>query len=369
MASKLLSVAVLSCLALLVQAAPSPEETALRNAITSTGAATYFLTKNIVLSANLPPLADEKVLRVESANIAGAPFQIDGKNKYTMFKNAQDAVVSLTLAKLILTRSKDAAVNIGGDGVVLSVNSVNFLNNARALNLYLVNAQIANSNFIGHTKSAIVTRSEEGSVDDVGLSMCKFAKNKAESGQPGGAIRVLDFASITADKCTFQSNSAGTVGGAVSISRGFGDIRRSVFDSNTAKQSGGGLSLLFSAARVLDTSFKNNVAERLEGGALQIVGVRNYVDASKTVFGSVVFEKNKAVKKAGGAFVITGTTQTNVEFCKPVFSRNTGVGAPSNGWVVGALNALATDPATTIPLVAAPGGAPVTFLKTATCTY
>eukprot|EP00245_Coleochaete_scutata_P010826 TRINITY_DN3908_c0_g4_i3.p1 TRINITY_DN3908_c0_g4~~TRINITY_DN3908_c0_g4_i3.p1 ORF type:complete len:365 (-),score=59.93 TRINITY_DN3908_c0_g4_i3:549-1643(-) len=362
MAFKVFAFALLTCLPILAQAAFSPEEAALRKAITDVGAKTITLSKNIVLTADLPPLANGKVLTVRSA--VGAQFTISGAKKYKLFVAAQDAVVDLTLVRLIITGAVEA-VNIGGEGTKLSIDTVNFDRNDRALTLYVVNAKIVNSQFNNHRKGAIYTTSEEGLGDDVKLSKCNFISNKAEKGTGGGAIFVGTYASITADKCFFSKNTADYVGGAVRLRAGYAVISRSTFDSNTAKESAGGLSIYRSGVRVQDSTFSNNVAQTLEGGAVRIAADDIGAFAQ---FKNVIFKNNKALLKPGGAFVLNGTSE--IQFCAFEFTGNTGNGRPSNGAVLpdfdNTINTITTLPGVTVPLVTVAPGA-ILETQTAAC--
>eukprot|EP00245_Coleochaete_scutata_P013379 TRINITY_DN5419_c0_g5_i1.p1 TRINITY_DN5419_c0_g5~~TRINITY_DN5419_c0_g5_i1.p1 ORF type:complete len:373 (+),score=45.55 TRINITY_DN5419_c0_g5_i1:115-1233(+) len=345
MALQFLALSLLSLSIHLVAAAPSPEEIALRAAITAPGETTYNLTKSILLTRDLPPLPNGKILTVRSAAISGAPFRIDGAGKYLLFRSGPTSEVKLTLTSLILTRSKFAAVDIVGvaDEDSLSITSVNFVNNPRALNLKFARGVVSNCRFSGSTRSAVVLRSEEGPFDVVVFRTCTFSDNKAERGLGGGAIRCGRFARFDADGCTFTKNYADSYGGAVRLESGYTNTFRSLFKENRAKLGGGAISAENTETFIIDTTFDRNVAETLEGGAFyKFLGSPNTRNerGGPSLFRGATFRNNVALRKLGGAFVLAGGAE--IRLCSSVFSGNRGRRVLSNGYVKGVDNFIIT---------------------------
>eukprot|EP00245_Coleochaete_scutata_P013377 TRINITY_DN5419_c0_g2_i2.p1 TRINITY_DN5419_c0_g2~~TRINITY_DN5419_c0_g2_i2.p1 ORF type:complete len:371 (+),score=48.32 TRINITY_DN5419_c0_g2_i2:98-1210(+) len=370
MALHILALSLLSLSINIVAAAPSAEEIALRNAIAAPGETTYTLTKSILLTSDLPPLPNGKILTVQSAAISGAPFTIDGAKKYLLFRSPETSEVKLTLKNLILTRSKFAAVDIVGvaDEPSLAITSVSFLNNPRALNLKFAKGTVERCRFSGSTRSAVVLRSEEGPNDIVKFNNCTFTSNKAEPGLGGGAIRCGRFASFEADTCTFTKNYADAYGGAVRLDSGYTNTFRSLFKQNRAKLSGGAISAQNTETFIIDTTFDGNVAETLEGGALhKFLGSPNTRDVrgGPSYFKGANFKNNVALKKPGGAFVLAGGAELVV--CTSVFSKNTGAKVASNGYVKGVDNTISTA-GDTIPAVTIETPAGLTFAFVS-CTF
>eukprot|EP00245_Coleochaete_scutata_P001728 TRINITY_DN1215_c1_g1_i3.p1 TRINITY_DN1215_c1_g1~~TRINITY_DN1215_c1_g1_i3.p1 ORF type:complete len:369 (+),score=60.99 TRINITY_DN1215_c1_g1_i3:146-1252(+) len=345
----LAAVALLACLPLLTQAAFSPEEAALRKAITNRGASTYTLTKNIVLTADLPLMANGKVLKVQSRR--GAQFTINGQNKYLMFRSAtevfnpDDAIVDLTLVRLVITGAKEA-VKLVGEGTKLSIDSVNFNKNERALTLQSVNGKIVNSQFSKHKRSAIVFTTFEGFGDKIDLTNCNFISNSAEEGSGGGAIRVSLYATVTADRCFFSKNTAEFGGAVTSNRRSLFIVKNSKFDSNLAKKGGGAISLFRGDAEVSDTTFTKNTAESVGGGAIRVAS--DDEAGSEAILKNVAFVGNQAKTTLGGAFLLDSAA---IRICNVRFASNFGNGVPNNGFVTDSVDNVLTTSGETVPLL------------------
>eukprot|EP00245_Coleochaete_scutata_P006087 TRINITY_DN20219_c0_g1_i1.p1 TRINITY_DN20219_c0_g1~~TRINITY_DN20219_c0_g1_i1.p1 ORF type:complete len:368 (+),score=69.51 TRINITY_DN20219_c0_g1_i1:110-1213(+) len=351
MSQKLLLLGVLSLLVMVTHAQPSAEETALRNAILSSGPSTYTLTKNIILTQDLPPLADQKVLTVQSASKSGAPFKIDGQKKYKIFRCDQGVIVKLTLNNIVLTRSPIAVDLFGTEPagnppytfIELRASKVKFISNAVALQLYVVNALIDKSEFTSQSQVAIQISSEEGLGDEVTITSTKFTKN-------AGAIRVNKYSSIAVDRSTFDQNKADT-GGAIYVDRGFAKITKSTFSSNVAVTTGGAIYLTDAGFTGISLVFKNNVANTQGGGAVSLRGFTSIGDGSVASFQSSSFTGNKALKTPGGAFLLNDNNR--IVFCKSTFSGNLGksVSGPSDGYVLGPNNVLTVTSGSAMPKV------------------
>eukprot|EP00935_MAST-01C_sp_MAST-1C-sp1_P002280 g2280.t1 len=99
------------------------------------------------------------------------------------------------------------------------------------------------------------------------IQMCTFQGNTADS--VGGAILIADGGTLTIQMCTFQGNKA-TYGGAIYIYQGSLTITDTTFTSNSANEKGGAIYIQDGSLIIRDSSFVSNQANGPEygGGAI-----------------------------------------------------------------------------------------------------
>lgn len=138
------------------------------------------------------------------------------------------------------------------------------------------------------------------SADNVVLKNIIFKNGYMADG--AGAISCSLGKKLTLSNCTFRSNSAGAIGGAVFLKNDGHKITGCTFISNTAKKSGGAVRLEGSSTLFEKNVFKNNKVTGSDflGGAISVLG--NRVTIKNNTF------ENNVAGRDGGAIDVEGTS-------------------------------------------------------------
>ena len=160
----------------------------------------------------------------------------------------------------------------------------------------------------------------QSSNDLSSVKQCQFKKNTARS--KGGAIYMRVYKSLKNDGNYYESNEAGTSGGAIYLTgtNVFVNLSNSSFVSNTAKASGGAVSVQGNTASVIafGSSFIKNTA-KVSGGAASVEGTSLFASFVAT---ESSFIKNTAMTEGGGAVYSNGVRST-ITLSSSIFSDNT----------------------------------------------
>jgi hypothetical protein len=146
---------------------------------------------------------------------------------------------------------------------------------------------------------------------------CHFTGNRAPNGtiRQGGGGAIFSDGNLTIDACRFESNTAGTYGGAVQANATTTTliVRNSTFANNSAVF-GGALRLSRNSV-VENSTFVGNVARHPTGGGAQGGAIENLGTLTLT---NVTISGNDA-RSGGGVFSGTGAT-TRLNHCTVAFN-------------------------------------------------
>ncbi|MES2629641.1 MAG: right-handed parallel beta-helix repeat-containing protein [Bacteroidota bacterium] len=212
-----------------------------------------------------------------------------------------------------------SSVNVSGGGIynegaILSVKGSRFFGNlpgtlsgaAIVVNKGRLIAE--NSTFSGNRAEAVVIT---GTADSSQFKTCTFTSNTA--GTLGGAIN--SARPLKAENCVFTQN-ASTQGGAVYVTE-HAEFTGCSFNGNTASSQGGAIKMLLSA-KISQCSFSGNTATSSHGGAVHAAGKMEVDNSSFTTNTSI---------QGGGIYISTGDILTATS-C--TFNGNRAVGGSSS---------------------------------------
>ncbi|MBQ2652500.1 MAG: Ig-like domain repeat protein [Methanobrevibacter sp.] len=264
-------------------------------------------------------------------------------------------VENVTFVNNIANRSGGA---IFWSGIGGTIKESNFTNN-KALGIVEANDTYGNMTYGGYG-GAVMWTGSNGTVDN-----CRFISNEAKynaavnQGGRGGAVYLQGSANdnctnTTFSNCYFESNFAGTNGGAIDWHEGAhdGHVINSTFENNTANSNGGAVYWRGHEGYIINSNFTNNTARGMhpgsygnvgDGGAVFWAGINGYVENCRFIDNEAIKNANYDVGGRGGAVFIDNCTHgnKNTTFKKVYFENNiAGTNGGAVDWHSGAQDGL-----------------------------